>query len=100
MWPLISGQNTTSPRVNIPLSHNTLISGEYKILVGKVPKAGWTGPQNSNNTKPQGAINASENCTDRCIYNIKVDPLVNENDNLATKMPNVLKSKLQMYQKG
>ena len=36
MWPLISGQKTTSPCVDIPISNTTLISGEYKILVGKV----------------------------------------------------------------
>ncbi len=25
MWPLISGQNSTSPRVDIPVTNNTLI---------------------------------------------------------------------------
>ena len=34
MWPLISGQNSTSPRVDILISNTTLISGDYKILDG------------------------------------------------------------------
>ena len=28
MWPLISGQNSTSPRVDIPISNRTLLSGD------------------------------------------------------------------------
>ena len=30
IWPLISGQNITSPRTDIPTSYDTLISGGYK----------------------------------------------------------------------
>ena len=40
MWPMISGQNATSPRVDIPASYSTLISGDYKILQGAVLLAG------------------------------------------------------------
>ena len=101
MWPLISGQNSTSPRIDIPLSHSTLISGDYKILVGNVGLAGWTGPQNPNKTHPHGGIKATEHCGDGCLYNIMKDPL--EYDNVAAKMPDVLKemqTKLEMYQKG
>ena len=40
MWPMISGQNMTSPRVDIPATYSTLISGDYKILQGDVAQAG------------------------------------------------------------
>jgi arylsulfatase I/J len=99
MWPLISGQTTTSPRTDVPISNVTLISGDYKILTGTVPEAGWTGPHYPNITTPAG-LNASENCGDSgCLYNIKKDP--GERNNIADTMPAVLKDmqqKLKMYQ--
>ena len=101
VWPLISGQNSTSPRVDIPLTQNTLISGQYKILTGNVDLAGWTGPVYPNTTKPSG-ISAIEHCGDSgCLYNIIDDP--EEYTNLAdiVKMPDVLKemqAKLAKYQ--
>ena len=99
--PLISGQNATSPRTDIPASFNTLISGDYKILVGIVNQAGWTGPQYPNRTNPHG-IRAIERCGDAgCLYNIKTDP--EERKNLALQMPDVLEKMqvaLSEYQKG
>ena len=99
MWPMISGENSTSPRVDIPASNSTLISGDYKILQGDVPQAGWTGPQYPNLTNPDGGIRVVEHCGVGCLYNIKEDP--EERDNLALKMPDVLKemqAKLAKYQ--
>ena len=100
MWPLISGENATSPRTDVPASHDTLISGDYKILVGTVGQAGWTGPQYPNTTNPHGGIKASEHCGDTgCLYNIKTDP--EERNNLASQMPQMLKEmqdKLAKYQ--
>ena len=100
MWPMISGQNATSPRVDIPATFSTLISGDYKILQGDVKQAGWTGPQYPNLTNPAGGIKTVEHCGDGgCLYNIKDDP--EERVNLATKMPDVLKEmqqKLAKYQ--
>ena len=90
MWPLISGQTTTSPRTEIPASFNTLISGDYKILTGDVTENGWTGPQYPNQTNPRGGIIGVEHCgDDGCLFNIKDDP--EERVNLATKMPDMLK---------
>ena len=101
MWPLISGQNSTSPRVDIPLSMTTLISGDYKILLGTNRMAGWTGPVYPNNTNPNGGIDAIEYCGEHrgCLYNIFKDP--GEHHNLASKMPGKLKEirdKLSEYQ--
>jgi len=99
MWPLISGQNSTSPRVDIPASHRTLISGDYKILVGTVTQAGYTGPTYPNTTSPEG-LNKSQRCGNTgCLYNIKTDP--EERNNLAVAMPDILKDmqiKLAKYQ--
>ena len=98
MWPLISGQNSTSPRVDIPLSHNSLISGKYKILTGTVPQAGWTGPQFPNNTGH--GVTTKQQCGDTgCLYNIIDDP--EERTNLARNEADILKSmqtKLANYQ--
>ena len=96
VWPLISGQNLTSPRTDIPVSNTTLIGGDYKILTGTVGHAGWTGPHYPNGSHEVDAI---EHCGDGCLYDIKQDPL--EHTNLATKLPDVLKtmqSKLAQYQ--
>ena len=99
MWPLISGQNSTSPRTDIPLSMTALISGDYKVLIGTIKDAGWTGPVYPNETHPDGGIAAVEHCEDSgCLYNIKEDP--EERSNLAQKMPDTLKemtAKLQKY---
>jgi len=98
MWPFVAGQNSTSPRTDIPASKNTLISGDYKILIGNVHEAGWTGPQNPNNAHHQG--HAVEHCGDNgCLYNIKKDP--SEHVNLATEMPDMLQemqTRLAKYQ--
>ena len=101
MWPLISGQNSTSPRVDIPISMTALISGDYKILLGTNRMAGWTGPVYPNNTNPDGGVEANEYCGDDrgCLYNIMDDP--GEHNNLASLMPDKLKKmrdKLIEYQ--
>ena len=96
MWPLISGQNSTSPRVDIPVTNNTLISGDYKILTGDIREAGWTGPHYPNSTQ---RVNTTAHCGDGCLYNIKMDPY--EYHNLAAEKPDVLKMmqmKLAAYQ--
>ena len=97
MWPLISGQTSTSPRTDIPISMNTLISGDYKILTGTVPQAGWT-----EEIHPNGDVTSlpDQSCTKKgCLYNIKDDP--EERSDLASTMTDVLRSmrtKLQGYQ--
>ena len=71
MWPLISGKNSTSSRVDIPASINALISGDYKIMLGEMMFVGWTGPVFPNSTNPQGGIPTVLNCgTKGCLFNI------------------------------
>ena len=100
MWPLISGENMTSPRTDVPISNVTLISGDYKILTGMVKMAGWTGPIYPNNTNPQGGVDAVQDCgTSGCLYDIRRDPY--EHKDLAQSQPEVLakmQAKLKEYQ--
>ena len=101
MWPLISGQNSKSPRVDIPISMTTLISGDFKLLIASNNDAGWTGPVYPNSTNPNGGIGVAEHCDKigGCLYNIMDDP--GEHNNLASKMPDKLKEmqdKLSKYQ--
>ena len=99
VWPLISGQNTTSPRTDIPVSHDTLISGDYKLITGNIAYSVWTGPQYPNTSTPHDKIHVQEKCGEGCLFNIKEDP--NEYDNLASKMPDTLaqmQKKLSKYQ--
>ena len=97
MWPLISGQNSTSPRTDIPASHNTLISGDYKIITGRNRFSIYTGPQSPNKTTK--AYDIPFDCKDGCLFNIKQDPY--EYNDLVKSMPDMLKTmqkKLQVYQ--
>ena len=99
MWPLISGQNSISPRTDIPISNVTLVSGDYKILTGDISVATWTGPHSPNTTTPPGRF-ITEHCGNTgCLFNIKDDPT--EHVNLASAMPDKLKemqAKLAQYQ--
>ena len=99
VWPLISGQNTTSPRTDIPVSLDTLISGDYKIITGDIGNSAWTGPQFPNATTTSKEVQIIVHCGEGCLFNIREDPY--EYKNLAKEMPDVLaqmQKKLQKYQ--
>ena len=100
MWPLISGDNSTSPRTDIPISYHALISGDYKLLIELQNYSIYTGPHFPNTTTSQKTVHTLYDCGDGCLFNIREDP--NEYANLATKMPDMLKmmqNKLKGYQK-
>ena len=93
MWPFISGKTTDSPRKDIPISHKTLISGDYKILTGIVILASWTGPQYPSMTHSSGRTYAFQNYGNKGGLNIKED--------LAKMQPDMLRDmqqKLAKYQ--
>ena len=110
MWPFVSGQTKTSPRMEVPLgadgrnhTHGVegLIVGDYKVLYGSITQDGWTGLQYPNNTNPKGGIFAVRNCWKGCLFNIKEDP--EERNDLSSTMSDKLKEmmdKLAGYEKG
>ena len=97
MWPLISGQVSTSPRTDVPISYNTLISGDYKILTGTVPNAGWTEEVYPNSNS--GRLPDQECGNKGCLYDIKNDP-EELYDLASTRRPILreMRTKLQSYQ--
>ena len=97
MWPMLSGQNLTSPRTQVPLDIHALIDGDYKIITGPSAQAGWTGPHYPNSTNPKGGIDAIVQCHDGCLFNIVQDP--EERNNLAESMPAKLKEMQGIFEK-
>lgn len=80
MWPLISGINTTSPRTVLPLSSDTLISRQYKLIGGGQGEAIWTGsiyPNASSNYTYNEAVSVKN----EQLFDIIADPY--EHVNLA-----------------
>ena len=93
MWPLISGENTTSPRYEYPVDGHTLIQGDYKFFNGSVIEyAGWSSTLYPNSTSPQNQIQTvKKDCTMGCLFNIKEDPseyndIIADNMDIATKL--------------
>ena len=92
MWPMISGENTTSPRTWIAVDDNTLIDGDYKLINGtSVAYASWTGEFYPNSTSNGSLATTMLNCTNGCLFNIIEDPtehinIVEDNMELAQEM--------------
>jgi len=99
MCPLLSGENTTSPRGEIlltPLSADryngtnmrsgdaALIVGRYKLIVGNISQASWCGPTYPNRSHPWDTWKTIEVCSQPassttpakvgCLFNIYDDP--------------------------
>ena len=85
-WGLLSGAVPPGAGLRNVLhaSDAALINGSWKLVVGKQPMAGWTGPKYPNNTGlqpsflPKGWVH---DCRSGCLYNIVNDPT--EHDDLA-----------------
>eukprot|EP01065_Artemidia_motanka_P026718 TRINITY_DN31978_c0_g1_i1.p1 TRINITY_DN31978_c0_g1~~TRINITY_DN31978_c0_g1_i1.p1 ORF type:complete len:539 (+),score=164.55 TRINITY_DN31978_c0_g1_i1:89-1705(+) len=102
VWPLVSGENGTSPRAEIPIGDfngtnsdaqtptlvGGLISGDFKILIGTETMAGWPGPHFPNTSSSWNPSESREKCgttpATGCMYNIIEDP--GEHHNLASSM--------------
>lgn len=110
MWPLLSGQNSTSPRTEVWLgaafpfpganTGDTIIQGlitsdGYKLIVGQLNENIWTGPLYPNTTTSWQDVPLS--CGDPnppydapgCLFNVLLDPT--EHLELAKLQPDVVK---------
>jgi len=100
MWPLLSGANATSPRTHVILGSsddtdkagNTIVTGAiradgYKLLLGKIQSAFWTGPSYPNaSVYPTG----HEDCgTAGCLFNVFDDP--SEYNEISAAHPAIVK---------
>lgn len=105
VWPLVTGANSTSPRVEwilTPLGEDPeraehggdagiMAEGRYKLLVGRVAQAGWTGQVHPNSSQPWDSFKDYHNCTHGdigkvgCLFDVLADP--GEHNDLALQMP-------------
>ena len=99
VWPIITGENTTTQHSNIVLSYDfgdagAIIMGDYKLIVGKQSEGCdslmWTPLDYPCHDGPKG-----ENCDPYCLYNIVDDP--SEHKELSQKEPEILKKMLKQY---
>eukprot|EP00730_Choanoeca_flexa_P004719 TRINITY_DN11782_c0_g1_i1.p1 TRINITY_DN11782_c0_g1~~TRINITY_DN11782_c0_g1_i1.p1 ORF type:complete len:519 (+),score=67.23 TRINITY_DN11782_c0_g1_i1:149-1558(+) len=108
MWPMLSGQNSTGPRLDVPLNYlnatlgfnAALIRGDYKIVIGNQGHTGlWWGPDYPNSTVK---VNATDpGCPDGCLFDIIKDP--SEYSDIKQEQPDVyreLYEALLEYGKG
>jgi hypothetical protein len=93
MWPMLSGTNGTSPRVEVVIGSNVggdeiksgatavaaLIRPPWKIILGEGPgdildMACWTGPESPNSTTTKDFSNFTQRCgrtpQTGCLYDI------------------------------
>ena len=113
LWPLISGENTTSPRTRVVVGSNAggdfsgrtsgatrvgaIVTPQWKIIVGDGPGgeldfACHPGPTSPNNTDkhwdPRSYTQTCGNTTATgCLFDVSADP--NEHDNRAAAEPEV-----------
>ena len=101
LWPLLSGENSTSPHGEIVLGMPTIASGNsygdasigvqgviasdgYKLLIGKVHQNVWTSPHYPNASTSWGNAQFID-CSSGCLYNIFEDE--SEHHELSALMP-------------
>lgn len=92
VWPLLSGINTTSPRIEIPVDVGALIQGRYKLLIHDVPfgTALWEGPTypNASSSSLPLAKDVVLNCKTGCLFDLLADPT--EHDDIAAAHPGIV----------
>lgn len=89
MWPLLSGQNATSPRTEYFINSEALISGKWKLLTGTQKGSGWGGPRYPNISSAGhevGLINLP--CTPACLFDVESDRT--EHNDVASENPDIV----------
>lgn len=100
LWPLISGQNATSPRAELALGAERevggLIRGGYKLVLGTNAMAGWPGPVFPNTTSDWDPSKSEETCGNTtetgCLFHIMSD--AGEHVNVAKEKPHIFENML------
>ena len=88
-WPLISGANLTSPRTEVPVSASTLISGRWKLMLGRHASSGYDGPLFPNASSPANNPHGEALvCAPACLFDVVAD--AGEHDDVAAQNPGVV----------
>jgi arylsulfatase B len=89
-WPLISGANATSPRTEVPVLPTVLVSGRWKLLLGKQGGSGYDGPLFPNASSPAHSPHEEVlDCGARgCLFDVDAD--AGEHDDVAAQNPAVV----------
>jgi len=76
VWPLLSGANATSPRVEVPLTAGSIISGRWKLLTGPQGEATWAGLRYPNASSVAAPVDPGPtlHCPAGCLYDVVADP--------------------------
>jgi len=84
MWPVIAGINSTSPRISMAVTPNTLIVGDWKFIKQQqnVSDSAWV-----TSEWPDGAAEIGPACSP-CLFNVAVDP--EERHDQATTQPELV----------
>ena len=104
LWPLLSGENSTSPRTEVPLGPSALVAGRYKLLLGKQQGAGWSGPLFPNASSPFNDPHGQVlDCgASGCLFDVGGAD-AGEHEDLAAALPNVtaaMRARLAELAKG
>lgn len=90
VWDLVTGVNSTSPRVEIPFSPTAFISGQYKLLLGPNDQATWPGPQYPNSSSVNSPVYPGPTlaCKNGCLFDVLNDPT--ETTDIAAQHPEIV----------
>lgn len=79
LWPMISGQNLTSPRQEVPISPGAIIQWPYKLVTGWNWWSGRSGAVYPNASSPDMSPDVWRNCGNGCLFDLSQD-WVEQND--------------------
>lgn len=99
VWPILTGENTTSPHKEIILGYNyndkgAIIVGDYKLIVG-IQGTYCNRAMHSPLNYPCEAVANDIDCSPYCLYNIVDDP--EEHNELSEVEPQKLQELLLHY---
>ena len=97
VWPIITGENTTTPHKEIILGYEfngtgAIIAGNYKLITGAQPTSRWDPLQFPCIQSTKGP-----NCDPYCLYDIINDP--SERNDLSKSETTILDDMLKRYNK-